>query len=388
MPKPTRRAGCRSCRCSSDNRAKQPINGVILAISLEDVLLLPEDELAGACQRDPQAPARTAPGTEDRFPGLCAVHQGRPDRRLPRVFRQFHRDAAAQGLGRDVPDRGPHARTWSAQVPAEFDALTKRLTEELPDRLQEEPDADRAHRDLRLPGAVRGAARRASPNSSTASSSRPATRPTPICAASISRPAPRKARRSTRCSAPWAAASAVDDSARHLSGRGKSFFLHDLLTQRHLRRVRLGFARQERGATRRGLPLRRDGRDRASPRSRLLGAWGWSYSSNKALISTAGAAVEDYRIAAKEELSRKEISGAEQISGADLTVIASHLSAAAHHAGRLCAYGRDDAARRDLRAGAARPPACRIGGHLPQRAGADAALAPHPAAGAADHRLA
>ena len=28
-----------------DNRAKQPINGVILAISVEDVLLLPEDEL-------------------------------------------------------------------------------------------------------------------------------------------------------------------------------------------------------------------------------------------------------------------------------------------------------------------------------------------------------
>ena len=30
-----------------DNRAKQPINGVILAISVEDVLLLPEDELTG-----------------------------------------------------------------------------------------------------------------------------------------------------------------------------------------------------------------------------------------------------------------------------------------------------------------------------------------------------
>ena len=44
------------------------------------------------------------------------------------------------------------------EVPAEFDALIERLTEELPDRLQEEPDADCAHRDLRLPGAVRDAA--------------------------------------------------------------------------------------------------------------------------------------------------------------------------------------------------------------------------------------
>ena len=89
----------------------------------------------------------------------------------------------------------------------------------------------------------------------------------------------------------------------------------------------------------------------------LLGAWGWSYTSNKALIATAGAAVEDYRIAAKEELSRKEISGAEAISGSDLTVIASTSQRIAHYARRLRAQGRVDAARRDVRPGAARPTA-------------------------------
>ena len=44
---------------------------------------------------------------------------------------------------------------------------------------------------------------------------------------------------------------AVDDSARHLSGRGKSFFLHDLLRNVIFAESGLGFARPQRGAARR-----------------------------------------------------------------------------------------------------------------------------------------
>ena len=112
---------------------------------------------------------------QDRFPGLCAVHQGRPDRRLHGVFRQLHRGAPPQGLGRDLPDRGPqeeHGRRGAGRV---------RSPGAPPDRGGRRPAAggarsDRAHRDLRLPGAVRRCSRTASPTSSTASSSRRAIR--------------------------------------------------------------------------------------------------------------------------------------------------------------------------------------------------------------------
>ena len=57
-----------------------------------------------------------------------------------------------------------------------------------------------------------------------------------------------------------------------------------------------------------------------------LGAWGWSYASNKALIASVDASIADYRVAATDELSRTEISGAEAISGDDLGRIASYLS--------------------------------------------------------------
>ena len=159
MPRPTGRAGCPSCRCSRTNRAKQPINGVILAISVEDLLTLPTEELDRACQRDPQAPVRAAPGAEDRFPGLCAVHQGRPDRRVSASISATSPRAAAARSGARPSRPRTARRTWSAQVPAEFDALVRRLTEELPDRLHEEPDAIARIAIFGFPGAVRRAAR-------------------------------------------------------------------------------------------------------------------------------------------------------------------------------------------------------------------------------------
>ena len=120
---------------------------------------------------------------------------------------------------------------------------------------------------------------------------------------------------------------AVDDSgAPSVRAAARASSCTTCLKQRHLRRVRAGF-RWTRNAVRRAAIFRYGAM--ATIARRLAGharRLGLELRSNKALISSAGAAVDDYRIAAKEELSRKEISGAEQISGDDLTAIASHLS--------------------------------------------------------------
>ena len=92
------------------NRPKQPINGVLVAISVEDLLTGDAGGADRACRRGAQAPRRTARAPEGRLPGLRALHQGRPRRRLHGVFRRAHRERAAHGLGPHLPDRGPHAQ--------------------------------------------------------------------------------------------------------------------------------------------------------------------------------------------------------------------------------------------------------------------------------------
>ena len=212
-----------------------------------------------------------------------------------------------------------------SQVPAEYDALTKRLTEELPDRLHEEPDAIARIAIFGFPAQFAALRPRVTeflnrifePTRYQVNAnlrgfylSSGTQEGTPI----------------DQVLGVMGKGLAVDDSARHLSGRGKSFFLHDLL--RNVIFAESGWVSLDRNAVRRAAIFRYGAMTTVAVASlAMLGAWAWSYSSNKALISTAGAAVEDYRIAAKEELGRNEISGAEAISGSDLTVIASHLSA-------------------------------------------------------------
>ena len=179
---------------------------------------------------------------------------------------------------------------------------------------------------------------------------------------------------------------AVDDSARHLSGARQELLPARPLAQRHLRRVRAGF-RLDSNAVRRAALFRYGAMATIAVASlAMLGAWGWSYTSNKSLISTAGAAVEDYRIAAKEELSRKEISGAERFPAA--------ISRSLPRISASCAPCRPatriwTSRRRSARlSGWSSATGCsRHRRSLPQRAGADVALATDPAAGAADHRL-
>ena len=268
------------------NRAKQPINGVILAISLEDM------HEARPRPSSPRMPTRSASGCSS-----CT----RSSRSISRSMRCSPRPTwspASPSISATSPRRGgarsgarpsrPRTarRTWSREVPAEFDALVKRLTEELPDRLQEEPDADRAHRDLRLPGAVRAAARtrvaeflnqifeptryQVNANLRGFYFSSGTQEGTPIDQVlGVDGPQLRRRRRQlASCRA-----------------RGKSFFLHDLLTKVIFAESGWVSLRHERGAARRDRALWRDGRDRRSSSLGLLGAWGWSYVSNKALIA-------------------------------------------------------------------------------------------------------
>ena len=134
------------------NRPRQPINGVLVAISLEDLMTMSSADInahANAIRARLLGVARPAQG---RLPGLCAVHQGRPGRRLHGILRRPRRERAQAGVGRDVPDRRQDAQ------PGRRGAVRVRC----PDRAaQHRPDrppagrtgAEHARRAVRLSGA-------------------------------------------------------------------------------------------------------------------------------------------------------------------------------------------------------------------------------------------
>ena len=124
-------------------RARQPLNGVLVAIALSDIAAAPAAErLAHARAIRRRVKEALRPARRARA-GLCAVHQGRPDRRLHRVLRRPRPRAARPGLGRHLPAeqvRGRHRRRCSA---ASSPLLVERLNQRLLDRLQAERSPDR-----------------------------------------------------------------------------------------------------------------------------------------------------------------------------------------------------------------------------------------------------
>ena len=123
------RAGSPSSTCSRRTGRGSRSTASWSAISLEDLLTLSAGGARRACRRDPRAPARAARPAQGRLPGLCAVHQGRPGRRLHRIFRRSRRERAASRSG--APRSRPHDKTRNmvGEVPVEFDALIERLNE-------------------------------------------------------------------------------------------------------------------------------------------------------------------------------------------------------------------------------------------------------------------
>ena len=191
------------------------------------------------------------------------------------------------------------------EVPAEFDALVERLNDELPDRLQEEPDADRAHR-------ASSASRRSSPRCKAARLRfpQPHLRADPLSGQRHSarlllhlrhpgRHADRPGARRDR-----AAASARRRRTATLSGRGKSFFLHDLLNKVIF--AEAGWVSLDRAAVRRAADpaLRRDRRDRprlGGPARRLGLELRQQQGADRRDRQPQSS---DYRVAAGDELSR------------------------------------------------------------------------------------
>ncbi|SFT72110.1 type VI secretion system membrane subunit TssM [Mesorhizobium sp. YR577] len=305
------------------NRTKQPINGVIVAISVEDLLTLPEWELASHANAIRKRLFELLQELKVDFPVYALFTKADLIEGFREYFGSFTEARRRKVWGATFQTE-KRKQNLVSQVPVEFDALVSRLTEELPDRLQEEPDATARIAIFGFPAQV-GALRDrvadflnqifdpARPESSASlrgfyfSSGTQEGTPIDQLIGAMGRNL------------------AVRQASENLSGRGKSFFIHDLLQD--LIFAEAGWGSLDKGIARRSAMLRYGGMAAIAGVSALvLGTLGWSFAANKSLITAAGNSIESYSADAGQELTRQDMPASEPVTGADLSAIAALLN--------------------------------------------------------------
>ncbi len=120
------------------SRPRQPINGVIVAISLHDVLSLSETELAAHAKAIRSRLLELHDRLKIDFPVYALFTKGDLVAGFNEYFGNLGENARRQVLGATF-QTNDKTKNLVSVVPDEFDALIERLNREMPDRLQDEP---------------------------------------------------------------------------------------------------------------------------------------------------------------------------------------------------------------------------------------------------------
>ncbi|TPJ40072.1 type VI secretion system membrane subunit TssM [Mesorhizobium sp. B2-6-5] len=284
-------------------RTRQPINGVILAISLADLIGLDDQQLDAHIVEIRSRLRELHETLKIQFPvyllftkvdlvaGFMDYFGGFDEPRRRKVW----------GATFQTTDRN---KSMAAEAPAEFDALARRLVQEMPDRLQDEADPAARICVFGFPaqfGALRGrivnfVAGLFDPASSQVnvslrglyfSSGTQEGTPIDQVLGAIGR-------------------SFGSNSRAHLSGTGKSFFLHDLLASVIF--AESGWVSYDKSAVRRAAIARFSGLCAiALIAAAALGILALSFTANKSLIASTTHAVGQYRETADALLKSTEV---------------------------------------------------------------------------------
>ncbi|ORE97227.1 type VI secretion system membrane subunit TssM [Aurantimonas sp. 22II-16-19i] len=290
-------------------RPRQPINGVIVAISLEDLMTLPAAATETFATRIRERLTEVHKELKVDFPVYVLFTKADLVAGFSDFFGSFTKARRQKVWGATVQS-GRRDASLLDKVPEEFDALVRRLTEELTDRLQEEPDN---HARIAIYGfpaqvamlkeAVTGMLGR------------------------IFEPTRYRAKASLRgfyftsgtqeetpidqlLGAMVEAGTGADRRGAAvgglMSGLGKSFFLHDLLKKVIF--AEAGLVSHDRRAVLRGLAVRYGAFAAIGIATlALAGLWGLSYVGNRALISETRADVRRFNAEAGADLTATEI---------------------------------------------------------------------------------
>lgn len=287
------------------HRKNQPINGVIVAISVEDLLKLDQEELDKHVSSIQQRLLEINHELKVKFPVYAMFTKVDLVSGFTEYFGNFSESRRRQVWGATFQTTNRDAN-MIGEIPSEFDALTCRLTEELPDRLHEEPDGlsriaifgfpaqfallkDKVNSFLN--GIFESTRYRVSANLRGFYFSSGTLEGTPFDQVL------------------GAMQNSFNEQVSPLvmSGKGRSFFLHDLLTKVIF--AESGWVSLDMNAVRRAKIFRYGIFTAISVMTiAVLSLWSLSYYNNSNLIAASENSIEEYRIIAGDELEVTEIS--------------------------------------------------------------------------------
>lgn len=120
------------------NRPRQPINGVLVAISLEDLMVLPANEIQAHADAIRARLLELHQRLKVDFPVYAVFTKADLVSGFTEFFASLNEQGRRQVWGATF-QTADKTRNLVADVPQEYDALIERMNEELTDRLQDEP---------------------------------------------------------------------------------------------------------------------------------------------------------------------------------------------------------------------------------------------------------
>jgi len=286
-------------------RKNQPINGVIVAISIEDILKQDQEELDRHIESIQNRLMEINKELKVEFPVYILFTKVDLISGFMEYFGNFSESRRRQVWGTtfQTTDRN---KNMVGEVAKEFDALTCRLTEELPDRLHEEPDGlsriaiygfpaqfsllkDKV--EAFLTGVFESTRYRATANLRGFYFSSGTREGTPF---------------DTVLGA-MQQSFGVEESPLVMSSQGRSFFLHDLLKKVIF--AESGWVSLDMKAVRRSQIFRYGALSAICAATLgIISLWSFSYYNNSKLIEASKKSISEYRVIAVDELEVTEIS--------------------------------------------------------------------------------
>ncbi len=286
-------------------RPNRPINGVILSFSVEDMMTGDPARLKAHAETVRARLAEVHETLKIDFPVYVMFTKADLIAGFREYFASFSLNRRKLVWGVTFQNKDRKAITVEA-VPAEFDRLVARLSDEIIDRMSEEPDGISRISIFGLPGQM------ALLRGNVTEFLRRVFEPTRYKTNAILRGFyfTSGTQEGTPIDQVLGAMTGGDPQAGYqpsfMSGRGKSFFIHDLLTRVIF--PEQGWVSHDRKAVRRAMLWR------ASAMTVILlasvgtaGALGYSYWKNRNLVKTAQAETAAYARVAQKELSREVI---------------------------------------------------------------------------------
>ena len=286
------------------HRPRQPINGVIVAISVEELLTGTPETLEAHATAIRERLQELHEVLKVDVPVYVLFTKADLIAGFSEFFGSFSAARRQKVWGATFRTKTRREATVQ-RVGEEFDALVARLSEEVTDRLQEEPDGIARIAIFGFPGQVamlrdRIAGLLTEVFGSTRYRVNATLRGFYLSSGTQEgTPIDQVLGAMERSFGPL-------EAGGGLSGKGRSYFLHDLL--RKVVFAEAGWVSHDRSAVRREAMLRYGALGLVLLTTLgLLAVWGASFYHNRALVRTAEAALAEYEAAARNELSAREV---------------------------------------------------------------------------------